>query len=149
MRQQFVEPDAELRYLVCEFDEAELSWKRFRREVIGATNPSEAAPGSARAELLSRWSELGLPAETTYGQNGVHASAGPLEGLKERCIWAGGTLDDDAFARALIDGAALEPGTLEAWLQDNTVVTLGGETDKVFDLTEEMGSLQVVELCRK
>ena len=147
MRQQFVEAGAEVRYLVCEFEEAEVSWARFRREVIGATNPAEAAAGSARAKLLARWQELGLGAEPSYGQNGVHASAGPLEGLKERCVWSGASLATDALAAQLVAGGLPLP-TLEEWLRDNPVVTLGGETDKIFDLTEEASTDAVLELCR-
>ena len=115
--------------------------------MIGATNPADAAAGSARAELLSRWAELGLPAAPTLGNNGVHASAGPLEGLKERCVWAGGSLETDALATALTGGANVPRATLRLWLDDNPVVSLGGATDKIFDLTEEMGSAAVVELC--
>ena len=115
--------------------------------MIGATNPADAATGSARAELLSRWAELGLPAAPTLGNNGVHASAGPLEGLKERCVWAGGSLETDALATALTGGANVPRATLRAWLDDNPVVSLGGATDKIFDLTEEMGTEAVVALC--
>ena len=35
MRQAYVEPGAEVRYLVCEWEEADLSWRGFRREVVG------------------------------------------------------------------------------------------------------------------
>ena len=34
MRQAYVEPGAEVRYLVCEWEEADLSWRGFRREVV-------------------------------------------------------------------------------------------------------------------
>ena len=147
MRQAYVQDGAEVRYLVCEWDEAELSWKGFRREVIGATNPADAVPGSARAELLAKWDKLGLPSEPSYGNNGVHASAGPLEGLKERCVWAGGSLETDTFAAALLSDANVPRATLDSWLEDNPVVTLGGQTDKIFDLTEEMGTAAVIALC--
>jgi len=146
MRQQFVEPNAEVRYLVCEFDEAELSWRSFRQQVIGATDPAEAAPGSLRAELRSRWQELGLASAPSQGLNGVHASAGPLEGLKERCVWSGASIDEDPFAARLLE-SGVERGTLEGWLRDNPVVSLGGETGKVFDLTEELGAEDVAALC--
>ena len=174
MRQAFVEPEAEVRYMVCEWDEGELSWRAFRQEVIGATNPAQAVAGSARAlarsrshahnttahldltrlrptlagaELLARWQELGLSSAPTQGLNGVHASAGPLEGLKERCVWAGATIDTDAFGIRLLAGG-LERSTLDAWLDGNPVVTLGGETDKVFDLTEELGAGAVLEMVQ-
>ena len=78
--------------------------------------------------------------------NGVHASAGPLEGLKERCVWAGASLQTDAFAQALLGEGGLSQATLEAWLNDNPLVTLGGSTDKIFDLTEEMSADEVLAL---
>ena len=77
----------------------------------------------------------------------MHAFAGPLEGLKERCVWAGGSLETDALATALTGGANVPRATLRAWLDDNPVVSLGGATDKIFDLTEEMGTEAVVALC--
>ena len=73
----------------------------------------------------------------------MSAPAGPLEGLKERCVWAGATLESDAFAQQLL-AAGLERSTLEAWLDTNPVVTLEGKTDKVFDLTEEMSAAEVL-----
>ena len=79
--------------------------------------------------------------------NGVHASAGPLEGLKERVVWCGAELAKDALAQQLVAAGVALP-TLEAWLRDNPEVTLGGETDKLFDLTEEIGAEALVELCR-
>ena len=147
MRQAFVAPGASIRYMVCEWEESELSWKSFRRDVIGATDPADAAAGSCRAEMRSRWEELGLTSEPSMKENGVHASAGPLEGLKERCVWCGSDLVTDAFAAELV-AAGIDAPTLDAWLRENPVVTLGGETDKLFDLTEEMGCDAVMQLCR-
>ena len=53
------------------------------------------------------------------------------------------------FALAGVAGSGLAFGELEAWLSANPVVTLGGETDKLFDLTEEMGAQAVVEVPRQ
>ena len=58
-------------------------------------------------------------------------------------MWAGATLESDAFAQQLL-AAGLERSTLEAWLDTNPVVTLEGKTDKVFDLTEEMSAAEVL-----
>lgn len=146
MRQAFVEAGAEVRYLVCGFEEARLSWADFRQKVIGSTNPADAQPGSARAEILGRWEELGLASAPTLALNGVHASAGPLEGLKERCVWSGASRESDAFAQALLR-VGVGRSELDGWLRDNPVVTLGGKTDKIFDLTEELGTAAVLELC--
>jgi len=149
MRQKFVEDGASVRCMVCEWDEAQLSWKAFRRELIGATNPADALPGSVRSELLARWKELGLADEPSMGLNGVHASAGPLEGLKERCIWAGASLEKDELAQQLVSAGGLSGEVLDEWLRDNPAVCLGGQTDKVFDLTEELSAAAVVELVQQ
>ena len=107
---------------MCEFEEDVLSRRAFRRDVIGATDLEAAADGSARAALRAL-RHFGLDAAPSTGNNGVHASAGPLEGLKERCVWAGATLESDAFAQQPL-AAGLERSTLEAWLDTNPVVTL-------------------------
>ncbi len=43
--------------------------------------------GSLREMLTSNWKELGLGYEPTVGDNCVHASASPFEGLAERMNW--------------------------------------------------------------
>lgn len=79
--------------------------------------------------------------------NCVHASAGPLEGLKERCVWSGASLASDPLAEALLAGG-VGRATLETWLKENSVVSLGdAKADKIFDLTEEMGAAECVALC--
>ena len=44
MRQAYVEPGAEVRYLVCEWEEADLSWRGFRREVVGSPRLNQPYP---------------------------------------------------------------------------------------------------------
>ena len=44
MRQAYVEPGAEVRYLVCEWEEADLSWRGFRREVVGRPRLNQPYP---------------------------------------------------------------------------------------------------------
>ena len=57
----------------------------------------------------------------------------------------GGDALKPAVEQALTS-AGVDTPTLATWLDDNPVVSLGGESDKVFDLTEEMGSAAVLEL---
>ena len=142
MREAFVADGAEVRYLVCEFEEDVLSWRAFRREVIGATDPEAAADGSARAALRASWEELGLDAAPSTGNNGVHASAGPLEG--SGAVRVGGRDARERRVRAAAARRRPRASTLEAWLDTNPVVTLEGKTDKVFDLTEEMSAAEVL-----
>ena len=72
---------------------------------------------------------------------------GPAGALRRLPAWAGAQVASDPLATALA-GAGVPAATLESWLEHNPAVTLGGQTDKVFDLTEEMGAEAVMELVR-
>ena len=87
MRSAFVAPGACVRWLVLRWRPEALSWADFRLRVVGATDPSEAKAGSIRRAIFDGWKALGLAACPGLGQNGVHASASPLEGLFERVNW--------------------------------------------------------------
>src|SRR5882724_1495602 len=56
--------------------------KVLRSELTGSTNPATAPPESIRGALFARKQELGLD-EVSAGANGVHVSAGPVEGMVE------------------------------------------------------------------
>jgi hypothetical protein len=79
------------------------SWKEFRRNVIGSTDPSVAEPSSIRRALLDDWSSLGLSNQPSVKENGVHASASPFEALSERMNWLRlKSAAEDPFGRELI-----------------------------------------------
>lgn len=166
MREQFLSPGAQVHALVVDFDPRQLSWQAFRENVIGATDPVRAVKGSLRATIAEDWEALGLPAKPSMAANGVHASAGPLEGLKERLVWQRrdptlGSVGEDPFGRRLLaDTPGLDEATLRAWLRENPVVrvdgtreTEGGQlesvADKVFDLTEGLDSAKVLALAQR
>mmetsp|Transcript_57325 Transcript_57325/g.177946 ORF Transcript_57325/g.177946 Transcript_57325/m.177946 type:complete len:425 (+) Transcript_57325:77-1351(+) len=144
MREKFVAPGVVVNWFLVRFKASELSWSAFRSEVIGATQPIDAADGSLRAAIRDRWRELGLREETNYQDNGVHASAGPLEALRERAIWLGDDPRADAFGAALAlqgeGGAALEA------LLENPVVAMGGKEGSAFDLLEDMDSAEALDV---
>jgi hypothetical protein len=54
-------------------------------QVLGPTDPVTAPEDSVRGMIYKQWKELGLSSEPNVGDNGVHASASPFEGLAERC----------------------------------------------------------------
>ncbi|CAE7809428.1 AGM1, partial [Symbiodinium sp. CCMP2592] len=97
MREKFTKAGVVVHWHVVGFDSAKLPWMKFRSEVIGATNPVDAVTGSLRARIRDEWKDLGLAAETNYQDNGVHASASPLESLRERQVWLGEDVSVDAF----------------------------------------------------
>ena len=143
MRQEFVHPGAAVRIIVVCWDPKVLPWSDFRDRVIGATDPSQATRESLRAQFRARWNELGLKCEPKISCNCVHASAGPLEGLQERVVWAGASLQKDELGKAVVEALGLE--RVREMMETNPVVTLAGNTGKVFDITECMDARQMLE----
>eukprot|EP00403_Amphidinium_massartii_P006894 CAMPEP_0178370704 /NCGR_PEP_ID=MMETSP0689_2-20121128/445_1 /TAXON_ID=160604 /ORGANISM="Amphidinium massartii, Strain CS-259" /LENGTH=335 /DNA_ID=CAMNT_0019990545 /DNA_START=186 /DNA_END=1194 /DNA_ORIENTATION=- len=145
MREKFTAKGAAVRWFVVEFDPAVLSWKDFRSKSQGSTQPDDAAPGSIRAELREKWQSLGLTDAPNYQDNGVHASAGPLESVKERCLWAGDSIEDDAFVASL---QASNVSDVSKLLDDAEVELKDGTTGSAFDLFEGEDASSAIEKLR-
>jgi phosphoserine phosphatase SerB len=60
--------------------------------------------------------KLGLDACPDMGNNALHASAGPLEGLAEIMLWRNRVLEQDVLGRALLDRANRR--TVMSWLRN-------------------------------
>jgi nucleoside diphosphate kinase len=146
-RAKFTREEARVRWFTVEWDEAALTWADFRAKVIGPTNPTEAPVESIRGAILARWQELGLASVPTVSDNGVHASAGPLEGIAERGVWMGMALEEDPTATAAL-AAGVSASALRAAL-DNPVVTLDGKTQPLFDTLEDRQTSDVIPLLVK
>jgi hypothetical protein len=119
------------------------SWKVLRSELTGSTNPAKASPQSIRGALFARKQELGLD-EVSAGANGVHVSAGPVEGMVEIMRFmsnldTGNRIapEQTAFGKLLLR----ERGLVR--IEDlcaNPDLTIDDKPISVFDLTEEMDS---------
>mmetsp|Transcript_123366 Transcript_123366/g.356585 ORF Transcript_123366/g.356585 Transcript_123366/m.356585 type:complete len:436 (-) Transcript_123366:126-1433(-) len=145
MREKFVAPGIIVTWYVVRFDPQQIPWSKFRSEIIGSTDPAKAADGSLRAKFRDEWRAMGLAAECTYQDNAVHASASPLEALKERHIWAGDDLSTDAFAAALLAKGVSEDALLE-FMSDAEVEDSAGGRHRVFDLLENMDTEEALDL---
>lgn len=110
--------------------------------MLGATNPNEADKGSIRRDILDRWQELGLPNKPNVGENGVHASASPFEGLAERINWTGATVDGDPFGKGLL-AVGVSEDAIKRWT-DDPQVTVGEKRGSLFDLFEDMDADDVL-----
>jgi len=131
MRSKFVEKTASIHYYVIEWPESALSWSDFRGSLLGATDPTTAPKDSLRGIILDKWKDLGLTSVPNTGDNGVHASASPFEGLAERLNWLKTPVDSDVFgARVLKLG--LTADTIQSWTKDPQVKGKG-----VFDTLED------------
>jgi len=145
MREVYTKDSAKVVYFVVQFPEDKLHWKDFRQAVIGATDPSKAKAGSLRNKILSQYKDLGLDEEPNVGQNGVHASAGPIEGLRERVVWTDASVHEDKFGKAVLD-AGIPKDLLESWL-NNERVTINGEEGNAYDLLEDINSTEALALA--
>jgi hypothetical protein len=122
------------------------SWHDLRAKLTGSTNPAKAAPGSLRHALLINKIQLGM-AEVDQGNNGVHLSAGPLEGMVELRRFFGEPekkveipFADTAFGKSLA-AAGLDAASLA----ENPTLTVGGAATSAFDLTEEQNADEAVK----
>ena len=84
----FVGEGKSIHYYSIEWKSDDLSWKDFRGNLIGPTDPSKAPPDSIRGTIAAKWEEFGLTAACDGGNNGVHASASPLEVIFSLNIFA-------------------------------------------------------------
>jgi hypothetical protein len=115
-------------------------WTRLRRGVVGSTKAAAAEPGSLRRILFDQAVDLGIAA----GSNGVHASAGPLEGMVEmHRFFAMGRLT--CFERLLLVEFGLSV-TDVARLTENPGLRRGADIVSAFDLTEEHDSVTAARL---
>lgn len=149
MRNSFVKEGVSVYYYVVEFDPEELCWADFRGKVLGPTDPADAPKDSLRGGALANWQDLGLPSEPNTGENCVHASASPFEGLAERMNWLGYKAERDPWGKALM-ATGVKIKTIKEWCND-TQVTYGPKlapvTKSIWDTLEDMDAQDCLDKC--
>jgi hypothetical protein len=145
MRSGFVKPGVSIHYYVVEFEAKDLSWADFRGAVLGPTDPADAPADSLRGRILAEYKKLGIANKPFTGENGVHASASPLEGLAERMNWLGADAPGDVFGKELI-AAGVSQETIKAWSVDPAVTHPEGK-GSVFDLLEDLDADACLAKC--
>jgi len=153
MRGKFTAPGTSIHYYVVEFDPAKLSWADFRGEVLGPTDPKDAPAGALRGIIAANWQTLGLKAPCNGGDNAVHASASPFEGLAERTNWLAGSVASDPFGKELL-AAGVSEATIKKWSSDPQVpydAATAKETGKpkgsIFDALEDLDYQACLDKC--
>jgi len=136
MRDCYTTPGANIHYFDIQWDREKSSWADFRQIILGATDPDASAPGSLRGQIKAKWQELGLTAAPTIANNGVHASASPLEAMAERANWLGDDLEQDTLSKAMTD-AGIPLATQREWCQDPQVA-FEGKNVSLFDTLEDL-----------
>lgn len=118
------------------------SWATLRDEMVGATDPTTAPAGALRAQLLANKDSLGIP-NVSKGLNGIHLSAGPLEGMVEVVRFTSNLSSGSkiAYSTTNFGNAWTQSGGSASELSklaDNEMLTVGGKTISAFDATELM-----------
>lgn len=144
MRSKFVGKGTSIHCFSVEWSPKTLSWSDFRNKLLGPTDPAEGPEGSIRKTILDSYKELGIASQPNKGDNGVHASASPLEGLAEKTNWLKASIADDAFGKALLN-AGVKEETIKAWSIDPQINYNADEKGSIFDAVEDMD----VEECFK
>lgn len=135
METNFYDDAAEIHYYVVEFDPERISWKDFRKKVLGATNSSSAAPESFRGQLYSEY-----PVEFPGRDNFVHGSAGPVEGFIERIIHESDfKMETNPIGHYLM-GKGISLDAFRRWKNSQSITQLGD----LFDRTEEKNTGEVL-----
>jgi nucleoside diphosphate kinase len=147
MRSAFTAPGKSIHYYTVEWDESSLSWEDFRGKVLGPTDPKEAPKDSLRGKILSDWKELGLKSEPNVGDNGVHASASPFEGMAERMNWLETPCGKDSFCKALVK-AGVKDAMIKAWSVDPQVKIGDGKKGSLFDALEDLDATPCLEKAK-
>jgi len=145
MRSKFCGEGTSIHCYEVEWSPSKLSWADFRGKLLGPTDPAEAPKDSIRGSILENYKELGLSSSPNKGDNGVHASASPFEGLVEKANWLKRPIEGDAFGKAILSkGIPLE--TIMEWSVDPRVELPGGGKGSVFDSLEDLDYSSCLEV---
>lgn len=136
MRDLYTVAPASIHYFDVEWDRDQVTWSEFRKTILGATDPSVAAPGSLRNLVKEQWQELGLSEAPTIRENGVHASASPFEAMVERANWLEADLASEPLSQALA-AAGVPVSSQEEWAKD-AQVAFEGKNVSIFDSLEDL-----------
>jgi len=123
---------------------SEVPWRELRGNITGPTDPTAAPEGSIRNLILKSKDRFGLES-VDRGSNGVHMSAGPLEGMVEvqRFFSDKSALSYDELAFGILlssKGANINK------LSTNPDTEYAGKRQSVFDITEEKDAIESAEI---
>merc|ERR1712216_596511 len=87
---------------------------------------------------MADWKALGLQEEPNVGDNGVHASASPFEGLAERLNWVGAKLEEDDFGKELLAAGISDKFITNGCVDPQVVINAADKKGSLFDAVEDL-----------
>merc|ERR1711974_498571 len=108
-----------------------------------------APADSIRGTIYANWEKLGLAKQPNTGDNGVHASASPFEGLAEHMNWLGMSPKKCVFGQTMLStGIAMK--TIAEWSVDpQLIISASGERGSCFDAMEDQNALDCIAAAVK
>lgn len=142
MRNSYIAEGASVHVLVVEWNESMMSWKKFRRQVVGHTDPSTAIEDSLRRIIYNSWNDLGLTGEPDFQDNCVHGSASAFEALVEKANWLQRSISIDTLCLRLIEHH-VPYSVIKKWAKNPIV-----KEKRVFDHMENKGTTACLEVFK-
>ncbi|MDF7799132.1 hypothetical protein P4C99_06630 [Pontiellaceae bacterium B1224] len=140
MEANFYHSDTRIYYYVVEFDSAKVSWKEFRKSILGSTNAMNAVPESFRGQLYAEY-----PVPFPGRDNFVHGSAGPFEGFVERIIHEPDFEMTSNPVGAFLSDKGVSLDSFSEWKSRQSITQLGD----LFDETEEKNTDEVLPILKR
>ena len=141
----FTEPSHRIVLLLIHSD---TDWATLRGDLIGATNPENAAAGSIRGMLFADPAKYGFESVGS-GNNGVHLSAGPFEGMAEIINFLGNLFDLDVSAEPPLLLQKLQAAGLSQAqalkATENPTIEVDGKSSDLYGATEDINTGEAVE----
>ncbi len=142
----FTDPTHRILLLLIHSD---TDWSKLRNDLIGVTFPEKADAGSIRGTLYANPGAYGFE-KVDIGNNGVHLSAGPYEGVVEVINFLGNLLNFDTLAQPPLAIRKLVAAGLTAEqalaVTKNPTVTRDGKQTDLFSATEDVNTDDAVKL---
>eukprot|EP00929_Paragymnodinium_shiwhaense_P113635 TRINITY_DN81924_c0_g1_i1.p1 TRINITY_DN81924_c0_g1~~TRINITY_DN81924_c0_g1_i1.p1 ORF type:complete len:1781 (+),score=505.68 TRINITY_DN81924_c0_g1_i1:112-5454(+) len=146
MKSNFVKAGQSLTWFAVEFSPSNVTWAHFRQQLLGSTDPSQAPKDSIRGQMYEHWEALGLREQPGLQNNCVHASAGPIEALRERLLLTEGNILEETTSRLLLS-SGIPVDTVRDWLRNPEVFgwKVGHEmrSGPVFDCTNAVDTVEL------
>jgi hypothetical protein len=128
---------------------SDTDWGTLRNEMVGATFPEKAAPGSIRGSFYANPAQYGFES-VSIANNCVHLSAGPYEGAFEVMNFLGNLFDLNPAAQPPLMFQKLQARGLSLddamKTSENPAMDVSGKTTDLFTATEDVNSDDAVDL---
>jgi len=152
LHNNYVKSGKEVKWFVVKWKPENLSWRKFRQDIIGEVDPAMAKPGSIRRDFYDNWQELGLASQPDTGSNVIHGSASPVEAMWERLNWMGPShkLEDDPMAQSLCRHSGKTMEELQRWCYDPVVsISNDAERQSLYDYFENFDTQDCLEMAKQ